>query len=162
MANTLSVTGSSRLSWSLTDAQAVGSAVRTVDERSSRTITHGTGPNQATVAYTNTHTVAASSTLSLAFGSISTSSFGSTGTLAVTTVKEMLVSPTGVTGAFVYVGGGSGVTGVKVNTGGEYHLCDYAVGLSPSEWVGSTLRVQNTTTGSINVDVSIVGIGSYS
>ena len=92
MSNTLSVTGSTRLSWSLTDAQAVGSVVRTVDSRGSRTITHGTGPNQATVAYSNTHSVSGATTRALPFSTLTVNSFGSTGTLAVSTVKEVLVN----------------------------------------------------------------------
>lgn len=162
MSNSLSATGATRLSWTLTATQTVGSVKREAESRVARTITNGTGVNQANVGYAQTHTVTGGTTVDLDLTGITHNAFGSTGVVAFTTVKEVLMVVGSATGVNVLIGGITGTTGTKVNEGGMYHLCDYAVGLAASNWSGSTIRIGNPTTVPINVDVSLIGVGTFS
>ena len=59
MANSLSVAGNTRISWSLSDADAQPQVSMSAQRSSARAITNGTGPNQATVAFTTALTITA-------------------------------------------------------------------------------------------------------
>jgi hypothetical protein len=164
MPNSLTVAGSTRLSWTLTDSQTNSSVTRSGSESATRAITNGTGPQQANVVWGGLVTVAPSQTTGVVFASMPVSAFGPTGTATVTTVKEILVfnTTTGVTGASLLVGSTGAITGTAVNGGGQWHWADYAVGSAPSTWPASTLWLRNTTTGAIVADVSVIGVGTYS
>jgi hypothetical protein len=161
MANTLSVSGATRLSWALSETQNVGSIGKSADQRSSRSISNGTGPNQANVAITDTVSVTGTSTTSIDLAYYYDKSFGYDGLLTFTTIKEVLVNvATGPTGGNLTVGLPTGVTGVRMNVGSQMHLADYtaglAVGASPS-WI----KLKSNVTGTYSVDVTVIGVGSY-
>ena len=162
MSNSLAASGSTRLSWTLTNTQSVGSVTRTAEVRTSRTITNGTGPDQATVGYTNTHIVTGATTISFPFAGIEYDSFGSTGIVAFTDIREVLVKVAATTGAQLFVGYATGVTGHRVPYGGEYHLCSYTTGIAASDWAGSALRIHNPTSTAVSIDIAIIGVGSFS
>jgi hypothetical protein len=162
MSNSLTASGSTRLNWTLTATQSVGTVTRSAEVRTSRTISHGTGPDQATVGYTNTHIVTGASTLTFPFSGIEYNSFGSTGLVAFTDVREILVKVAPTTGAQLFVGYATGVTGHRVPYGGEYHLCSYTTGIAASDWAGSALRIHNPTATAVSIDIAIIGVGSFS
>jgi hypothetical protein len=162
MANSLAASGSTRLSWTLTDTQSVGTVSRGATISTSRTITNGSGADQANAGYTNTHIVTGATTLEFDLTGIEYNSFGSTGLVAFTAVKEILVKVAATTGAQLFVGYATGVTGHRVPYGGEYHLCSYTTGIVASDWAGSALRIYNPTATDVSIDIAIIGVGSYS
>jgi hypothetical protein len=162
MSNSLTASGSTRLSWTLTSTQSVGSTTRTAEIRTSRTITNGTGADQATVGYSNTHTVTGTATVEFDFAGIEYDSFGSTGIVAFSDIREILVKVAATTGAQLFVGYATGVTGHRVPYGGEYHLCSYTTGIAVSDWAGSALRIHNPTSTAVDIDIAIIGVGTFS
>jgi hypothetical protein len=161
MANTLSVSGNNRLAWTLSESQGVGSVSRSVEQRSSRSITNGTGPNQANVAITDTVSVTGTSTTNIDLAEYVDKSFGYDGVLSFSTIKEVLVNvATGPTGGNLTVGIPTGVTGVRMNVGSQMHLADYTAGLAVGgSFSGITLK--SNVTGTYSVGVTVIGIGSY-
>lgn len=161
MANTFSATGRTRLAWTLSETQDVGSVSKAVDRQSSRTITNGTGPNQANVAITDTVSVTGTSTTEIDLAEYQDQSFGYAGFLIFTTLKEAIVHvTTGPTGGYLTVGLPTGVTGVRLNVGGQMHIADYLAGLA----VGgsfSGIQLKSNVTGTYSVDVTAIGVGSF-
>ena len=64
--------------------------------------------------------------------------------------------PTGPTGGFLTVTH-PGISGVRVGVGGQLHVADYSGGIT-----GGTLAFATTITGTYGVDVTAVGVGTYS
>lgn len=161
MANTLSVSGATRLSWVLSETQNVGTISKAAEQQFSRSISDGTGPNQANVATTDTVSVTGTSTTSIDLAEYLDKSFGYDGVLTFTTLKEVLVNvTTGPTGGYLTVGIPTGITGVRMNVGAQMHLADYISGLAVgSSFSGITLK--SNVTGTYSVDVTVIGIGSY-
>jgi hypothetical protein len=154
MPNSLTASGQTRLAWSLSDDETVFGASANAEARSSRTISNGTGPNQAQVAVTRRITCTGSGQTFNLTG-ISTEYFGITGTTAVTNVRELLVQvTTGPTGGFLNLQAPGGITGVRVGVGGQFHWLDYAVGAT-----GTTIALSGGATGTYSVDMTIVGLG---
>jgi hypothetical protein len=158
MPNVLVVTGNTRLTWSLSDQQAIGPVGRSAEQKSGRSITHGTGPNQANVAYTNTFSIAGMDDIELDLGLMDVSAFGFGGLLSISKVKELLIEvTTGPTGGYVTVRLPAGITGIRVNAGGQFHWIDYLSGL---EYVDN-LKVENGITGTYGIELSLVGNGYF-
>jgi hypothetical protein len=155
MPTTLTVAGTTRLAWSLSDPQSVASYSATGEERSSRAIENGTGVGQANVAATKTIT-GTQAGFSLSITGITGSVLGTTQTANVSTVRELLVQVnTGPTGGFLTMTH-PGISGVRVGLGGQFHLADYNSGIT-----GGTLSFSSSVAGTYNVDVTAVGVGSY-
>lgn len=156
MANTLSVSGSTRVSWSLSDGD--GSS-KSDSQSSSRSITTGTGPNQANFAWSETFSTTGVGGVAWDISQLPVSAFGFTGLGGLSKIKELLVSvTTGPTGGYVTFGIPTGVTGVRINAGGQFHFCDYLAGLS----LGSgNISIANGITGSYTGQITVVGDGIY-
>ena len=74
----------------------------------------------------------------------------------MTNVRELLVQVvTGPTGGYLNLASPGGVTGVRVNVGGQFHMSDYLVGAT-----GTTVALSGGPTGTYTVDLSLVGLGS--
>lgn len=154
MANSLSVAGNTRLAWSLSD----GVASMNKDANSVRTISNGTGPNQATVAYYERVT-ATGAGFSRSLGSLPVTALDIPGSAAVTNVREILLSVvTGPTGGAFLVAGPAGLTGVVVGVGGQLHWCNYITGATGTS---TSLSCASGITGTYTVDLTLVGVGSY-
>lgn len=154
MPNTLSVAGSARLSWSLSD----GTSSQSKEVSTLRSISNGTGPNQATVAWYERVT-ATGVGFSRALGTLPVDVLGITGTASVTNVRELVVSVvTGPTGGSFSVAGPAGLTGVVVGVGGQLHWANYVTGATGTS---TTLALTNGITGTYTVDLAIVGVGTY-
>lgn len=154
MANKLTVSGNTRLAWSLSDGTSTqGKEVSTL-----RSVVNGTGANQATMSYYERVT-ATGVGFSRALGTLPVDFFGVTGTAAVSNVRELIVSVvTGPTGGAFSLGGPAGLTGVRVGVGGQLHWADYVTGATGTS---TTLSLTNGITGTYTVDVAIVGVGTY-
>lgn len=156
MANTLSVSGSTRVSWSLSDGS--GSS-KSDAQASSRSISSGTGPNQANVAWSETFATTGVGSVTWGTLSLPVSAFGPTGTARVTTLKEVLVAvSTGPTGGYVQFGAPTGITGVRINVGGQFHFADYLSGISTAT---GSFSVANGITGTYAGQITVVGNGTY-
>lgn len=154
MANSLSVAGNTRLQWSLSDGTAgVGKQML-----AARTITNGTGPNQATVAYYEQVT-ATGSGFTRSLGALPVTVLGIAGSAGITNVREILVSvPSGPTGGALSLAGPAGITGVRLGVGGQFHWVDYATGATGTS---TSVTLSSGVTGTYTVDVTLVGVGSY-
>jgi len=156
MPTTLAVSGNTRLAWSLSDPQSVVSFSGSSESRTSRSITNGTGVGQANVAASKSVT-GTQAGFSLSLTGVTGSALGATQTAVISTVRELLVSvTTGPTGGFVTLTH-PGISGVRVGVGGQFHLADYESGIT-----GGTLSFSATVTGTYGVDLTAVGLGSYS
>jgi hypothetical protein len=156
MANTLSVAGSTRVSWSLSDGDA---SSKSDSQSSSRSITTGTGPNQANVAWSETFATTGVGSVTWDISQLPVSAFGFAGLAGLTKVKELLVSvTTGPAGGYVRFGIPTGVTGVRINAGGQFHFCDYLTGLSTAS---GNISIANGVTGSYSGQITVIGDGAY-
>jgi hypothetical protein len=157
MANTLSVAGATRVAWSLSDG--VGSS-KSDTQSSSRSITTGTGPNQANVAFSETISTQATgiwqSYDDLAFA---VSAFGVNGSARFTKIKEVFVSvATGPTGGYMVFSMPTGVANVRINAGGQFHYCDYLTGIPVS---AGMITVSNGVSGAYSGEITVIGEGSF-
>jgi len=154
MPNTLAVAGNTRLAWSLSD----GTSSQSKELSRTRSVTNGTGPNQATVAWYERVT-ATGVGFSRALGALPVNNLGVTGAASITNVRELMVSiVTGPTGGAFSVAGPAGLTGVRVGVGGHLHMVDYVAGATGTS---TTLALSDGITGTYTVDLAIVGIGTY-
>jgi hypothetical protein len=161
MANTLSVSGNTRLAWVLSENQNVGSVSKSVEQRSSRSITNGTGPNQANVAFTDTVSVTGTSTTQIDLAEYIDNSFGYDGNLVFTVLKEVVVNvTTGPTGGNLTVGIPTGVTGVRMNVGSQMHIANYIAGY-PVGASFSGITLKSNVTGTYSVSLTAVGVGTF-
>jgi len=92
----------------------------------------------------------------LSLTGITGSVLGATQTANVSTVRELLVQVnTGPTGGYLTLTH-PGISGVRVGIGGQFHLADYQSGIT-----GGTLAFSTPITGTYNVDVTAVGVGTF-
>lgn len=162
MAIEFSSTGQTVVTWTLTDSGE--SASRESAYRTARDISHGTGPNQATVAYSTRLTLDSAGVTLLDPGALIGNIYSITSNTAMTRVREMLVSvSSGPTGGWILFGGPtgpSGITGMQgvgVRVGGQLHWVDYQSGAIGYDNPG--IGFKRGTTGTYTVDVTIVGLG---
>jgi hypothetical protein len=164
MANTLSVSGNTRLAWVLSENQNVGSVSKSVEQRSSRSITNGTGPNQANVAMTATVSVTGTNTQYVDLAEYYDTTFGYQGILDFTVLNELVVNvTTGPTGGNLTVGTVTitdAPTGVRMNVGSQMHIASYITGY-PVQNSFSGLTLQSNVTGTYSVRLTAVGVGDF-
>ena len=164
---TLSVSGNTRLSYSLSDAPVIGSASESAELRTSQSVSNGTGPGQANVAWRDRVTVTGGAAYSFDLLTLGATVFGFDGVVAINTLKDVLIiNNTTATGAQLLVGviGPSDTTGyaAKINRGGSYRVTDYSDGWPVTTGVNNTFYVANPTTGPVEFDVLLIGVGSTS
>ena len=156
MATSLTVAGTTRLAWSLSDSQSAADYSASGEDRTSRSVSNGTGVGQANVAASKSIT-GTQAGFSLSITGITGSVLGAVQTANVSTVRELLVQvSTGPTGGFLTVTH-PGISGVRVGVGGQLHVADYGSGIT-----GGTLSFSSSVSGTYAVDVTAVGVGSYS
>ena len=155
MANTLSASSLTSVSWSLSDANGTS---RSGSRSYSRSISHGTGPNQANVAWSETFSTTGLGSASWTTSQVPVYSFGFAGSGGFTVLKELYVAvTTGPTGGYMTFGASTGATGVRVNVGSRFHLADYLTGLSPA----AEFVVSNGITGVYQGEITVIGNGYY-
>lgn len=163
MAIEFSATGQTAITWTLADTERSASMSNTY--RSTRAITNGTGPNQATVAYATRLTMTGAGVILYDFA-LAGSAFGLSNAVEFSRSRELLLSvASGPADGWLTFGGPtgpSGITGmseVGVRVGGQLHYVDYADG-----WVGGVnpdIRITPKVTGTYTVDLTLIGIGSF-
>jgi hypothetical protein len=167
MATTLSVSRSSRTSYSLADDPAIGGVAESAELRTSHAVTNGTGSNEANAAWRNRITIAAGQVYSLDLTALGATVFGFGGQVSLTKLKEVYVLVnTDTAGAHVLWGviGPGDTTGyaARIGRGGEYRWADYADGITVTNSANDMIYVANPSAGSVEIDLLLVGVGTYS
>ena len=90
MPTSLTVAGTTRLAWSLSDSQSAADYSASGEDRSSRSVSNGTGVGQANVAASKSIT-GTQAGFSLSITGITGSVLGAVQTANVSTVRELLV-----------------------------------------------------------------------
>ena len=167
MATTLTVGGNSRLSYSLTEDPVIGAVSESAELRTTRTIEDGTGENQANVAWRNRVTIAAGQVYSFDLLNLGATVFGFAGKVAMTKLKEvMVVNNTTTAGRYALWGviSPSDTTAYVawLGRGGDYRTADYADGRTITANVNNVIYVANPSPGAVELDILLVGVGTYS
>lgn len=167
MATTLTVTGNSRVSYSLTEAPVIGSVAESAELRTSRTVENGTGENQANAAWRNRVTIPAGQVYSLDLKNLGATVFGFAGSVSFTKLKEVMVVNNTTTAGRYALWGVVGPTDTSayiayLGRGGEYRQADYADGRPVTANVNDMIHVANPSSGSVEIDMLFVGVGTYS
>lgn len=165
MPTTLEVSGNARLTYTFTDAPTIGTLAETAQILTTRTITNGTGANQANAAWRNRVTIAAGQAYTLELTNLGATAFGFSGVLSLATLKEFfLVNNATATGRHVLVGciGPNDATAysAKVGAGGDYRVADYLTGWPVTAGSTDTITIANPTAHAITVDIGLVGVGT--
>jgi hypothetical protein len=163
---TLTLTGNTRLTFSLADTQLVGSVTGDVEVRATQTVANGTGSGQANVAWATEVTLAAGQVYSLDLTNLSASAFGYQGKVSVTTLRDVIVVNNETTANRYLLYGvisAQDTTGyaARINRGGSYRWTDYQDGIAVTAG-NKTLYIANPSGGSVTFDIALAGVGSYS
>jgi len=163
---TLTLTGNSRLTFSLADTQLVGSVTGDVEVRSTQTVTNGTAAGQANVAWATKVTLAAGQAYSFDLTNLPASAFGYVGKINVTTLRDVIVV-NNETAASRYILYGvisqadtSGYA-ARINRGGSYRWTDYQDGIAVTAG-NKTIYIANPSGGSVAFDIALAGVGTFS
>jgi hypothetical protein len=163
---TITLTGISRITFSVTDAQTVGSVTGDVEVRSTQTVANGTGSGQANVAWATEVTLAAGQAYSFDLTNLSASAFGYVGKIAVATLKDVLVVNKETTASRYILYGvisqadTSGYA-ARINRGGSYRWTDYQDGVAVTAG-NKTIYIANPSAGSVTFDLALAGVGTFS
>lgn len=165
MATTLTLTGNSRLSYSLSDSPVIGSLAEAAELKTTRSVSNGTGSGQANVAWRDRVTIASNQAWSADLLNLGTTAFGFVGKVSITTLKELMVVVNTTTASrYVLVGvigpGDTTAWAAKVNRGGDYRVADYLDGWAVTNNVNNTLYIANPSAGSVSIDVCFIGVGT--
>jgi hypothetical protein len=163
---TLTLTGNTRLTFSIADTQLVGSVTGDVEVRSTQTVANGSGAGQANVAWATEVALAAGQVYSLDLTNLSASAFGYVGKVAVTTLRDVIVvNKETASGRYLLYGviSPQDTTGyaARINRGGSYRWTDYQDGIAVTAG-NKTLYIANPSSGSVTFDIALAGVGSYS
>lgn len=163
---TLSSTGNSRLTFSLSGTQPIGSSSDGFEIRTSRTVTHGTGEGEANVGWRDRVSIPAGQVLGLNLLELEGSVLGFDGLVAITELKEIFcVVNTTTAGAHVLFGviSPSDTTAYSalVKRGGDYRVTSYLEGWDVTESVNNWIYIANPTGAAVEIDIGFMGVGSY-
>jgi hypothetical protein len=159
---TLSLTTNARLSYTWSDSPAIGSLAESVEIKTSRTITNGTGADQANVAWRDRVTIPAGQSYALELRDLGATAFGFGGRVTLTTLKEFFVVNTETAaGRYVLVAtiGASDAT-ARVNRGGDFRVADYVDGWTVTSGSTDIVHLANPTAHPVTVELGVVGVGS--
>lgn len=163
---TLSASGSSRTTYTLSDAPAIGSAGESVELRASRTVEDGTGEGQANAAWRNRVTIAAGNVYSLDLTDLGATVFGFGGRISLTKLKEVYVLVNTTTaGAHVLWGviapNDTSAYAARIGRGGEYRWADYYDGIAVTNNSNDMIHVANPSAGAVEIDLLLIGVGTF-
>ena len=157
---------SSSLSFSLTGSPALGSETKAVDLSLSESIEHGTAAGQATAGWADVVAIPSGSVLAIDLAAVDASALGFNGTIVFTEVRALSIRnrSTAAT-AVVLVGCPSGgndtnAYAAKLPGGARWGWEDFTNGVAVTA-ANQTLTITNTSAASINVEIGIVGLGTY-
>jgi hypothetical protein len=163
---TLTLTGNSRLTFSLADTQLVGSVTGEVEVRSAQTVANGTGAGQANVAWATQVSIAPGQVYSFDLTNLPASAFGYVGKVNVTTLRDVIVvnNATGSSRFILYgVISQADITGyaARINRGGSYRWTDYQDGMEVTAG-NKTIYIANPSGGVVSFDIALAGVGTFS
>jgi hypothetical protein len=166
MATTLTASGSSRTSYSLSDAPAIGAAAESVELRVTRTVENGTGAGQANAAWRNRVTITAGQVYSFDLTALGATVFGFGGSVTLTKLKEVfVVCNTTTAGAHVLWGvigpSDTSAYAARIGRGGEYRWADYEDGITITNNTNDVIYVANPSSVSVEIDILVIGVGTY-
>jgi hypothetical protein len=163
---TLTLTGNSRLTFSLADTQLVGSVTGDVEVRSSQTVADGTGAGQANVAWATKVTLPTGQVYSIDLTNLAASAFGYVGKINVATLKDVIVvNNATAAGRYLLYGvisqADTSGYAARINRGGSYRWTDYQDGIAVTAG-NKTLYIANPSGGSVTFDIALAGVGTFS
>lgn len=161
MSIVFSGSGASRASWVLGTTPSAGSASASADHKSSRTISHGTGPGEATMGYASKFVVG-SNDVAFNLSSLPEDVLGLHSNTEFTKIRELCISvsmPTGSTGVaesngvVVY-----GFSNVSLRAGGVFHFINYTAGQEIA--ANEIMTFSPIGSSPVAVEMNIIGIGN--
>lgn len=163
---TLTLTGNTRLTFSLSESQLVGSVTGDVEVRVTQSVSNGTAAGQANVAWATKVTLPAGQVYSLDLTNLSASAFGYVGKIAVSTLRDvMIVNNETAAGRHLLYGviSPQDTTGyaARINRGGSYRWTDYQDGITVNA-DNKTLYIANPSAGQVVFDIALAGVGTFS
>lgn len=165
MATAISISTSSRLTYSLADSPDVGTLGEGYETSISRTVSNGTASGQANAAWAELVTIPAGQVLSLDLTNLPATKLGFTGHVNFSTLKDVVVlNKESVAGRYVFwgVSSPSDATGyaARINRGGDYRWTDYADGVAITAG-NKTIYIANPGTDAVLLEVAFCGVGTY-
>ena len=165
MAVTASISTNSRLTFALADSPDLGSISQSVEVKTSRTVTNGTGAGQANAAWSARVTLAAGQVYSLDLTDLSLSAFNLAGKLTLSTLKDVIVVNNSTTaGRYLLYGviSPADTTGyaARLNRGADYRWSDYQDGIAVTAG-NKMVYIANPSAGSITFDIALAGVGTF-
>lgn len=165
MAVTASISTNSRLTFALADSPDLGSISQSVEVKTSRTVTNGTGAGQANAAWSARVTLAAGQVYSLDLTDLSLSAFNLAGKLTLSTLKDVIVVNNSTTaGRYLLYGviSPADTTGyaARLNRGADYRWSDYQDGIAVTAG-NKMVYIANPSAGLITFDIALAGVGTF-
>lgn len=165
MPTSLALTTNARLSYTWSDDPAIGSLAESVELKTARTITNGTGANQANVAWRDRVTIPAGQSYALDLRDLGATAFGFAGRVTLATLKEFFVVNTNTdAGRYVLVAtvgaNDASAYAARVNRGGDFRVADYVDGWTVTAGATDTVHLANPTAHAVTVEIGVVGVGS--
>ena len=166
MAVTANISTNSRLTFGLADSPDLGSISQSVEIKTSRTVSNGTGAGQANAAWSARVTLPAGQVYSLDLTDLSLSAFNLAGRLTFTTLKDIIVVNNSTTaGRYLLYGviSPADTTGyaARLNRGADYRWSDYQDGIAVTAG-NRMVYIANPSAGSITFDIALAGVGTFS
>jgi hypothetical protein len=166
MAVTANISTNSRLTFGLADSPDLGSISQSVEVKTSRTVTNGTGAGQANAAWSARVTLQAGQVYSLDLTDLSLSAFNLAGKVSFSTLKDVIVVNNSTTaGRHLLYGviSPSDTTGyaARLNRGADYRWSDYQDGIAVTAG-NKMVYIANPSAGSITFDIALAGVGAFS
>jgi hypothetical protein len=163
MPNTISLSANNRITWTVSD----GVAAESQEVRTARSITNGSGANQANVAWRNQVTIPAGQVYSFDMNNLADSALGYSGRVTITSIRDvMVVNMTTTAGAYVLWGvigpSDSSAYAARIGRGGEYRVADWYDGQAVTVGVDNVIYVANPSSVAVTLDVAFAGVGTYS
>ena len=165
MAVTASISTNSRPTFALVDSPDLGSISQSVEVKTSRTVTNGTGAGQANAAWSARVTLAAGQVYSLDLTDLSLSAFNLAGKLTLSTLKDVIVVNNSTTaGRYLLYGviSPADTTGyaARLNRGADYRWSDYQDGIAVTAG-NKMVYIANPSAGLITFDIALAGVGTF-
>jgi hypothetical protein len=162
---TLSLSTNARLSYSWSDSPTIGSLAESVEIKTARTITNGTGADEANVAWRDRVTIPAGQSYALNLRDLSATAFGFGGRVTLATLKEFfVVNIETAAGRYVLVAtiGANDTTAyaARVNRGGDFRVADYSDGWTVTAGTTDVVHLANPTAHAVTVELGVVGVGT--
>ena len=157
---------SSSLSFSLTGSPTLGSETKAVDLSLSESIDNGTGAGQATAGWADVVAIPAGSVLAIDLGAVDANALGFNGTVVFTQIRAIRIRNRATSAtSIVLVGCPSGgndtnAYAAKLAGGARWGWEDFTNGVAVTA-ANLTLTVTNVSAASVDVEIGIIGIGTY-